>query len=108
MSNDKNIPNPYGRKGGIEHQAKVKEVATDIKERGFLAVFEKFLRLFNGKGKFMDVVAIEEENNQIVEIHQVGKQNQDGRPVKRERDTIEEVTQNYGIKPMFHSYNKKD
>ena len=30
MSEDKNIPNPYGRKGGIKHQVKVKEVATEI------------------------------------------------------------------------------
>lgn len=26
MSEDKNIPNPYGRKGGIKHQEKGKEV----------------------------------------------------------------------------------
>lgn len=43
MSDDKNIPNPYGRKGGLEHRAKVKE-----------------------------------------------------------------VTEGYGIKPEFHSYNRKD
>ncbi|MBK8395836.1 MAG: hypothetical protein IPL26_11440 [Leptospiraceae bacterium] len=68
MSEDKNIPNPYGRKGGIKHQEKGKEV----------------------------------------EIHQVGKQTKSGIPVIRERKTIEEVGEGYGMKPEFHSYNNED
>lgn len=108
MSEDKNIPNPYGRKGGLKHQQKVKEVATDIKDRGFLPVLEKFLRLFSGKGKYMDVVALDENNNQVIEIHQVGKITKSGIPVIRERKTIKEVEEGYGIKPEFHSYNNED
>ena len=31
-----------------------------------------------------------------------------GLPVKRERDTIEEIHENMGIKPEFHSYNSSE
>lgn len=104
---EKKVPNPYGKLGSPEHQDKVDEVAQDIDNRGFSYVKELFLRLFNGRGKFVDVAAFDEQQK-LQELHQIGKQNKNGLPVKRERDTIEEIYMNMGIKPEFHSYNRTE
>lgn len=101
---EKKVPNPYGRLGSPPHQDKVDEVAEDIESRGFAYVKELFLRLFNGRGKFVDVAAFDNQQK-LQELHQIGKQNKNRLPVKRERDTIEEIYENMGIKPEFHSYN---
>ncbi len=104
---EKKVPNPYGRLGSPPHQDKVDEVAEDIESRGFAYVKELFLRLFNGRGKFVDVAAFDNQQK-LQELHQIGKQNKNGLPVKRERDTIEEIHENMGIKPEFHSYNSSE
>lgn len=101
---EKKVPNPYGKLGSPLHQDKVESVAEDIENRGFSYVKELFLRLFNGRGKFVDVAALDSERK-LKELHQIGKQNKNGLPVKRERDTIEEIYENMGMKPEFHPYN---
>ncbi|MDX1959654.1 MAG: hypothetical protein SFU98_13850 [Leptospiraceae bacterium] len=53
----------------------------------------------------LDVVAKDGEN--IVEMHQVGKINKDGRPLKREREVIQEIKDELDVDVIFHPYNKK-
>jgi hypothetical protein len=73
-------------------------------ERGLTAIKEKLLELFEGKKKrFIDVAGMDGE--EIIELHQVGKQTKDGRPIKRERIVIDEIEKEIGIKPKFHQYN---
>lgn len=104
---EKKVPNPYGKLGSPQHQDKVDEVAEDIENRGLAYVKELFLRLLNGRGKFVDVAAFDNQQK-LHELHQIGKQNKNGLPVKRERDTIDEIYKNMGIKPEFHSYNNNE
>lgn len=100
------IPNPYGRKGGPEHQQVVEEVVEDIENRGMSPIKEFFVKLLGlGRKRFIDIVAVEGET--VKEFHQVGKVNKNGEPVKRERKVMEEIQDEYGIKVEFHSYNKE-
>jgi len=38
-------------------------------------------------------------------LHQIGKQNKNGLLVKKEKDTIEEIYENMGMRAEFHPYN---
>lgn len=79
MSDDKKVPNPYGKLGGPKHQAKVKEVSEDVQKRGLIARLEVLLELFTGKKRYMDVGGFDPEDLiEPVEIHQVGKQTKNG------------------------------
>lgn len=105
MNEDKKIPNPYGRKGGLKHQEKVEEIALEIRDKKRNPVKEFFIRLFtNDKAKFIDVAEFEEDGN-LIDFYQVGKQNKNGEPVKRERDALDEIELGYGVRPKFYSYN---
>ncbi|MBK6606512.1 MAG: hypothetical protein KBF99_10725 [Leptospiraceae bacterium] len=90
MSIFKKIPNPFGKKGGEAHQEKVEEVADEVETRDLKVVKEKNIDLSTGKRRYIDVAGIDLDDN-IVELHQVGKQTKKGLPVKRERVVIEVV-----------------
>jgi len=104
-SSDKKVPNPNGKKGGPEHQAKVDEVVKDVESRGLRAVKEHAVPTPGGeKGKrFVDVAG--KDANGVVEMHQVGKQTQGGQPVARERRAINDIENATGQAPEFHPYN---
>jgi len=104
MIKPRKIPNPHGRLGGPKHKGKVKEVGDDIAARGFLAVFEAGIDLISGRKRFADVIA-QFRNGKIAEIHQIGVQNANGTPVKREQDAMKDMEEATGIKPIFHPYN---
>ena len=65
---------------------------------------EHFYKNENGKSRFADIVGINEKND-IEEIHQVGKQNKNETPIKRERDAIEDIEKISKMKVVFHPYN---
>lgn len=77
-------PNPFGKKGGPAHQAKVGEVAADIESRGLEASFEHDVPTPGGtKGtRYVDVVGKDAQGN-VVEMHQVGRQTKGGAGVER-------------------------
>lgn len=104
---EKQPTNPYGKLGGPSHKKKVNEVAEDIKNRKLSAILERIIRFISGKKRFIDVAAVDEEN-QIIELHQIGKQNKNGLPVKREQIVINEILQETGIQTIFHPYNIKN
>lgn len=62
MSEEKKVPNPYGRLGGPEHRAKVREVAEEVQKRGLLARLEVLIELFTGKKRIMDIGGFEPDN----------------------------------------------
>ncbi|MCB1158420.1 MAG: hypothetical protein H7A25_22740 [Leptospiraceae bacterium] len=105
MKTDKKTPNPYGKLGGPKHREKVIEVAGEIKQKGFTVIFEKMVRLFGIKRRFVDIAGLD-ETEKVVELHQIGKQNKNGQPVKRERVILDELEKATGIKPNFHAYNE--
>ncbi len=106
MSEEKKVPNPNGRSGGEEHQNKIKEVANELEKRNLFTVFERFMRLFSGKKKyrFVDIAAFDKETGKLVEVHQIGVNNKDGTPVKREREALEDINNEYTVKTFFHAY----
>ena len=101
---NKKVPNPNGKKGGRLHRKKIKELNQDIKEKKLKPVKEHYLKNPSGKSRFADIVGINSAGD-IEEIHQVGKQNKNGTPVKRERDAMKDIEKISGIKVFFHPYN---
>jgi hypothetical protein len=102
----KNPPNPYGRKGCPEHIDLMNQVAEKVEKKGLIAKLEFFIRLITGKGRAVDVAGLDSQTNIPVEFHQIGKQNKNMTPVKRERDILDEIEQETKIRPEFHPYNK--
>ncbi|MEZ4315289.1 MAG: hypothetical protein R3F14_45315, partial [Polyangiaceae bacterium] len=100
------VPNPHGRKGGLAHQGKVKEVASQIKERGLEPREEHGVRTPAGaKGsRYVDVIA-EDANKKVVEMHQIGRQTKGGQPVAREVQAMDDIENATGVRPTFHPYN---
>ena len=100
-------PNPNGKKGGPAHQAKVGEVEQDMQSRGLDTQREYKIDTPNGEksSRFVDIVGKDEQGN-VVEMNQVGKQTQGGKPVAREDRALNDVQQQTGDRPNFHPYNK--
>ncbi len=104
-------PNPYGKLGGPAHQAKVGEVAEDIRSRGLIPRTEAPIGTVNGQKatRVMDVVAVDPATGRIVEVHQVGKtlKSDPKVPIARERDALRDVRHSpeiRGAKRYFHEY----
>jgi len=104
MSEKKKVPNPNGRKGGDEHQSVIGKIIKSIFDRGLGFRTEAPVKLKNGSKRYADVAALDPNGN-AVEYYQAGKQNQDGTPVKRERDAIADIEKATGIKVIFTPYN---
>jgi len=100
----KKIPNPNGRKGCTEHQNLIEQIVNSILALGKNFRKERGFNVGNGDKRYADVVSLDENGN-VDEIHQIGKQNQDGTPVKRERDAIADIEKATGKKVIFHPYN---
>ena len=98
-------PNPYGKKGGPKHQAKVSEVARDVADKGLRVETEFAIETPNGLKvrRYADVVGLDAEGN-VVEIHQVGRKTKGGNPVSRERQAMDDIRRANGISPTFHEY----
>ena len=105
MSFFKKVPNPFGRKGGEAHQKKVQEVADEVEEKELKVELERKIELDSGNKRYIDVAGLNDED-QIVELHQIGKETKKQLPVKRERVVIEEVSKETGIDVKFHAYNR--
>ncbi|MGH7991500.1 MAG: RHS repeat-associated core domain-containing protein, partial [Limisphaerales bacterium] len=104
----KDVPNPFGKKGGPEHQATVNDVEKDVRSRGLEPQREYKVETPGGNknSRYIDIVGRDSEGN-VVEMHQVGRQTQGGLPVSRERQAIQDVQNATGKTPQFHPYNKQ-
>jgi len=102
----KSTPNPYGKLGGPEHQAVVRQVADDVAARGLRPKIEYKVTTPDGvkPTRFADVAGLDAQGNPV-EFHQVGRQTKKGFPVSRERQAIRDIRNATGINPNFHPYN---
>ncbi len=105
---EKKVPNPNGKKGGEKHQNLQAKVGEEVEQKGLERIFEHFIKLFNGKRRFIDVAGLDKVTKKEIEFHQIGIQTKKGLPVKRERDVIEEVEKYKNIQVEFHAYNKEE
>lgn len=103
------IPSPNGKKGGLAHQDLVRQVADDIRSRGLKPQEEYRILTPGGRknSRFVDVVGIN-SNDEVVEMHQIGKMTKSGLPVSRERRAIEDIDMfrpRASTNTQFHPYN---
>ena len=85
----KKIPNPFGKKGGAAHRAKVGSV--QAKHGGTLVEEYAYDTPGGYKGtRYADVVELDANGN-VREIYQVGRVNKNGTPVMRESLAIEDI-----------------
>ena len=104
----KKVPNPNGKKGGPDHQNKMKEVEEQMKEEGFDQIDnEVMVKTPEGEKskRFIDVQGTNTSTGEVKRV-QVGKQNQNGTPVARERRAIDDIEKADGNRPEFVPYNK--
>jgi len=102
----KTISNPNGKNGGKDHRDKIKEVESDIVKRKLEPVREKYKQKSDKmeKARYIDIIA-ENKEGDLLEVHQIGKQNKNGTPVKRERKAMADIEKATGLKVIFHPYN---
>jgi RHS repeat-associated protein/uncharacterized repeat protein (TIGR01451 family) len=91
----RNVRNPWGRKGGPAHQAKIQELIDEIasSEEDLSPQAEFKVETPGGikSFRFVDVAALDEEGNPVM-FYQVGRQTLAGLPVARERAAIADIT----------------
>jgi len=103
------VPNPYGKQGGLPHQGKVAEVASDVESRGLKAVQELKVDTPGGEkgARFIDVAGVDPKSGKAVEFHQVGRSKVDGTGVAGEQRAINDVSAAKPDVPIkFHPYDK--
>ncbi len=96
-----------GRAGGEKHRSLVKRLLDAFGAKKKITRKEFQVKLSDGKSRYADV-AVVDENENALELHQVGVQNKNGTPVKRERDAIEDIEKATPIKVEFHPYNTEE
>lgn len=106
----KQPPNPYGKKGGPKHQAKVRQVESEYLMQEGTVRNEYYVRTPNGKksSRFVDIAVSWE--GKLGLFVQVCRMNKDGKtPVKRERDAAADINSVYPNIPIqFRDYEKED
>ena len=101
------VPNPYGKTGGPLHQSKIAEVEEGLKAEGFTQIRNEVkVNTPNGSKtrRFVDVEGTNPITKEVRQV-QVGKQNQNGTPVSRERKALDDIEQATGTRPEFVPYN---
>ena len=99
----KKVPNPNGKNGGKAHRDEINKIEDNIVKRDLDPEREKHFKNKNGKSRFADIIA--KDDGEIKEIYQVGKQNKNGTPIKRERDAMADIEKLSGVKVIFKPYN---
>ncbi|MFH1310903.1 MAG: RHS repeat-associated core domain-containing protein [Nanoarchaeota archaeon] len=92
VSGTKNIPNPFGAKGSLEHQAKIKEIISNIESKGLQ--FRREVTItdpITGVTRRADIISIDPITKQITEVHQIGRTTQTGIPILRERMALLDI-----------------
>lgn len=100
------IPNPNGSKGGQLHQDKIKAVEKDMQSRGLKTEKEVVVKTPQGEKNHrkVDVVGTHPKTGKK-EMVNVGKQNKNKTPVKRERKAQEDVKKATDDDVKFVPYN---
>ncbi len=101
----KKVPNPNGKKGSLEHQAKIKEIEKNLEKLGFTVKLEYYIKTMAGmKNRYVDLAAFEKRTKRLVELHQVGKTKANGEAVKRKQEAIEDIKKTTGKDVIFHAF----
>jgi RHS repeat-associated protein len=105
-ASSKNPPNPNGKNGGKLHQEVNKKEADRMKREGKEVEKEVMVKTPDGKKskRFIDQTGTDPKTGEK-EMVQVGKQNKNGTPVKRERDAMDDIEKATGQRPKFVPYN---
>jgi len=103
MPDEKKVPNPFGRFGCPEHRNLIQQLFDFFKGIGKKVKYEKGVDLPNGSKRYADL-AVLDDDEKVIEYHQVGINTKKGKPVKRERDAIDDIEGATGIKVEFHAY----
>jgi len=102
----KAVPNPNGKKGSEAHQAGVNKAEKELKESGYTQT-QREVEVKTPKGekgkRYVDVRGTNSKGE--TKDIQVGKQNKNGTPVKRERKAMDDIEESYGQRPDFLPYN---
>jgi RHS repeat-associated protein len=98
--------NPWGRRGGLEHQGKINEIAAEYERLGYDVDKEPYFKTPEGakRGRYIDVVITSPEGERT--FIQVGLTNAKGEPVPREIQAIKDL-EALGYKVDFISYGKR-
>jgi hypothetical protein len=102
------VPNPYGKAGGPLHQAKIEEVGKKLDADGFTEIKTEVkidTPLGSKSKRFVDIQGTNPKTGEVRQV-QVGKQNQNGTPVSRERKALDDIEQATGKRPEFAPYNQ--
>jgi len=105
--NNKKVPNPWGKVGGPEHRAAVKQTAEEILQTEMDFELEIHVPTPDGKkkGRFADIASIDRATNLPVNYYQIGKTNKNGTPIKREVEAMDDIETATGKRPIFKPYN---
>ncbi len=104
---EKKVPNPHGRKGGPAHQKGVEKAEQKLRDEGFTETRREVeVKTPNGQKskRYIDTQGRNPTTGETKGV-QVGKQNKNGTPVKRERDALDDIEKATGQRPDYHPYN---
>ena len=98
---NKNIPNPYGRKGGIAHQTEIKNQISKYPNAQIGTEVKIYISGGYKPYRFADFSVTE---NGYTWYGNVGKQNKNGLPIARELRALEDMRR-MGFDVRFFPYN---
>lgn len=107
----KKVPNPGGSRGGAAHRQKVEQRINELKSKGHTLTHggnkkEEFIRTPGGAKSARRPDITTRAPSGSIHRENVGRQTRDGRPVKRERDALDDIRRATGKRPKFTAYNK--
>jgi RHS repeat-associated protein len=101
----KKVPNPYGKKGGPLHQGKIKEIAQELRKKGYKVKFEDHIPTPGGfkDSRYVDII-VHDPITKEKWVIQVGIQTKKGLPISREIKAIRDLEE-AGYIVEFVPYN---
>jgi RHS repeat-associated protein len=107
ISESSGPPNPYGKKGGPEHQAEVDKAEADMRRRGLDTEREYRVPTPGGEKshRCCDLVGKDPATQKVEDAVQVGKQTKAGQPVAREGRALNDFERFMGLRPRFVPWN---
>ena len=97
----------WGRLGGPAHRAEIARQESALEEQGYKVDREAYIKTPGGakSGRFADLRGVKDGETVYV---QVGRQNQDGIPVSREVQAMDDIEGETGIRPTFVPYSNPE
>lgn len=108
----KRVPNPHGSHGAPDHRVKVDEIELSTRQefsdpRYRVQSNKELPEKERGLTRRPDVAVVDRETGETIKIHEVGRTNQSGTPVPRERKKFRDYDE-HGIPYQFHPLGPKN